>query len=803
MDNIKGRLLLLALVIIALTSSDAFAEITAEPLKTLDVQRVSNSPRIDGVLFEDDWAHAAVMADFRQTSPDEGEAASESTLVAVLYDDEALYIGIMCFDGEPDRIIRQLTRRDRVTESDRVAVMIDSRHDHQTAYYFSVNAAGVLRDMLIYDNDCYDDTWDGIWEAEAVLAWWGWSAEFKIPYSTLRFNKADEMVWGIDFTRYIPRKNESSRWQFVPQHETEGVSRYGHMAGIDGIEPPGRLETQPYFVSSGTARAKEIGNNSGGNFMSNVGVDFKYGISHSVTLDAAINPDFGQVESDRSVINLTAYELFFEEKRPFFVEGSEIFRNPHVRQFYSRRIGRKPTGEVDEAENLLDDPQNTTLLAALKLTGKTSSGTAFGVLNTMTQEEKVRYTVAGDAEPREAVVEPLANYTVARVKQDIFGSSYVGGMVTAANQRERDDAYTASADWKLYFLNHKFNFGGTVIGTNNGPGTADMAAKLSLAKAGGRIIRGSINAGHYGRQVDWNRLGFLNRNSIRETSAWVQFYSNKNFSIFRYMNLNFNGWYNENLDGYRLVNGGNVNGQVQFKNNWSVWAGLGLDGSRYDDRETRGNGLWYIRSNDRHWIGFCTNSARKVQFELNYHHDNEKDGLFYLYELWANFKPATNFEFSLGTEYNINRDVDFWVGTGEDGLPVFGKLDNDNVDINCRGTYTFTKRLTLQWFTQFYFSTGEYDRFRELIAADNLQDVKDGYEIDFARNDFNFKSANINLILRWEYMPGSALYLVWTQARESWISDNGDFNIGRDFQDLINMPNTNTFLVKVNYWWNI
>jgi hypothetical protein len=535
--------------------------------------------------------------------------------------------------------------------------------------------------------------------------------------------------------------------------------------------------------------------------MSNIGVNFKYGITSSITLDAAINPDFGQVESDKSIINLTTYETYFEEKRPFFLEGSEIFRTPFIHQFYTRRIGRKP-GQIENAI-ILDEPQNTTILSALKLTGKTHGGTAFGVLNVMTQKEKTKYRIDGDPEIHEAVVEPAANYSVARIRQDIFENSYVGGMITFANQIDRNDALTASGDWRLNLSNQKYSISGIVIGTHNGPGTTDLGANLSLSKNSGKILRGNISAYYFGDRVNWNRMGYMERNSYRGGSGWIQLYSNEKFYIFKQPQLNFNSWYNENLDGFRSRNGGNINGSVRLINNWSLWSGVGYDGSRYDDRQTRGNGLWFVESNFRYWMGMHTNPAGKIMLELNYHHDNERDGLFYLYGVWTTFRPISNFTFSLGFEYNLNRKVDFWVGTGEDGLPVFGDLDNDDLDISFRGTYTFTRKLTLQCFTQLYFSTGKYDNFRKLSAVDRLETVEDDYKIKISQSDFNYKALNFNLILRWEYLPGSALYAVWTQAREGIRTDYGNFQLSRDFDELFRTPQTNTFLIKVDYWWNI
>jgi len=796
-------LTLWAIGIFLLIGSTALADIAADPLKTATATRIKNHPHIDGALNESAWESAESIEGFRQTEPDEGKPGSEKTIVRVLYDDEALYIGFYCYDDDPEKISKVLTRRDRWTEADQVAVRIDTHHDHQSGFYFCVNAAGVVRDILLYDNVNSDESWDAVWTAAAKIMPWGWSAEMKIPFSAIRFSNHEEYTWGIDFSRYIPRRNEIDRWQFVPSHETSGVSRFGHLVGIEGIEPPSRIETLPYLVSYGVTEPKSLGNIDGRKYISNVGVDFKYGISSSITLDAAINPDFGQVESDRSVINLSTYETFYEEKRPFFLEGTDIFNTPYFHQFYSRRIGRSPQGSVDGAEYYIDYPSNTTLLSAVKLTGKTSNGTSFGILNTVTQEEKTKYRMPDDDAVYEAVVEPMAAYSVIRLKQDIAGSSYLGGMMTSINQDGKTDAYTASTDWRAYFLNERYCFEGQLLGTNNGPGTSDYAAYGNLQRMSGKIVRGSFAAYHIGQDADWNRLGYMEHNARQGYKSWIQFYSNKSFSIIKYLRLNFNNWYNSNLDGYRLTTGGNVNGSITFSNNYWVNIGVGRDESRFDDRETRGNGVWYIRGNHRAWVSVGTNQAKMIWVNCDVHFDNEKDGRFQLYRLTTGVRPATNIELAVESEFTSNRHVDFWVGTGEDGLPVFGKIDNNNLDVTLRTTYTFSKNLSLQYYSQFYFSTGEYDSFRRLTAPDRLEPVDVNYDIDFEKSDFNYKSLNLNLVLRWEYLPGSTLYLVWTHARDGYETSYGNFAFSRDFKDLFDTPQTNTFLLKANYWWNI
>ncbi len=800
--------MLILLSTLGILPGSAFADTEADTLKTARAVRVTGQIHPDGVLSEADWQRAPEITGFRQYEPHEGEPCSQRTVAKILYDDEAVYVGVWLYDNEPDKIIPILTRRDRWSESDFISVRLDTHHDHQSAYYFNVNAAGVQRDIMLYNNTNADESWDAVYEANAKIYDWGWTAEFKIPYSALRFTKADKYTWGLQLGRYIGRSQEDARWQFTPEREDRGVARYGHLVGIEGIEPPSRMEILPYIVQTGIYEPETAGNPDGQKNLSDIGVDFKYGLSSAFTLDATVNPDFGQVESDESVLNLTAYETFYPEKRPFFIEGFDIFHSLYFDQFYSRRIGRAPSGSVEDADFYYDYPRSTNILGAFKLTGKTNGGTSIGVLNATTREEKAEYAPAGSTEHLNAVVEPMANYSVLRVKQDIFGKSYVGAMLTAVNQKDMTDAYTASADWSIYLPDNNYIFDGQVLGTRNGPGTDDYAAMLELCKMSGKNIRGNVIYDYYGENVDWNRLGYVNLVGYWGSGTWWQVCSNKEVGIIRYANLNINAWYNEYFDGLKYSNGGNFNSNLQFTNNWWLWGGAAMNGDRYEKTETRGNGHWLLRCGPSYWFGGRTNESKNISGDFSHEYFESRGGHGRYYYAGANIRPKANLEFELGTSFTHYTDYEYWVGTGEDGLPVFGALDQNVLNVNLRSTYTFTKNLSLQWYSQFYFSAGDYGKYYRMIDSDHLEEVDpEAYAIDMERNDFNYKSLNINLILRWEFRPGSTLFLVWTQARDRYDTGNPTRNyslsLSRDFEDMFALPQTNTFLAKVNYWWNI
>ncbi len=379
---------------------------------TVTAVRVHTPPRIDGRLDDPVWRLAAPASGFRQREPLDGEPASERTEVRVLYDGEALYFGCMYYDSEPDKIVARLARRDDEDETDAGSVRIDPFHDHQNAFEFTFNPAGVKVDILQFeDGDREDASWDPVWEIETQVTSEGWSAEVKIPFSVLRYSTADgdpgPQVWGINFTRIIHRKQESSRWSYTPRSESGFVSRFGHLAGLDSLPSPRRIELMPF----GLARQEWIPATESHDRIARLsadgGLDMKIGISNSLILDATINPDFGQVEADPAVLNLSTIETFYPERRPFFVEGTQIFRfntfgdnggsGPGL--FYSRRIG-KALGEdrVDlaEGEKTTDVPLSTTILGAAKLTGKSAGGLSIGVLEAVTAEEIARHRFRGD-----------------------------------------------------------------------------------------------------------------------------------------------------------------------------------------------------------------------------------------------------------------------------------------------------------------------------------------------------------------------------------------------------------------------
>jgi hypothetical protein len=426
-------------------SSGAFQDHHGQPVT--QAARATFPISVDGRLGEDEWSQAPVAAAFIQREPHEGAPATEATELRLLYDDAALYVGVRLHDSEPGRVSRQLSRRDDVAEADSFSIFLDPHHDHLTGVEFQVSAAGVQRDAVVYDDNFESDAWDAVWESAVTVDAQGWVVEMRIPFSQLRFPATARPTWGVNARRIVRRKSEVSWLALVPSSESGLASRMAHLEGLRGIPPVRHLELLPYAsVREEYIAPPRAGNpfNDGSRPFGGAGLDVKYGLASNMTLAGAINPDFGQVEVDPAVVNLTAYETFFDEKRPFFTEGAQVFshfaRNgssdyttffyPEPTIFYSRRIGRAPQGRA--FGDYVDTPASTTILGAAKLTGRTSGGWTMGVVEAVTGRESAQFSsglVSSNIE-----VEPLTNYFVGRAERELGRRAGLGILATAVNR---------------------------------------------------------------------------------------------------------------------------------------------------------------------------------------------------------------------------------------------------------------------------------------------------------------------------------------------------------------------------------
>ena len=800
-------------------------------------------PRIDGVLDEPFWKNVPRSGNFTQYQPDEGKPASESTFVKVAYDDEAIYVGLEMYDSEPDKIVDRLTRRDRMLEADIVHVMVDSHHDHLTAYCFSLYSSGTQRDAYYYNDTNSDETWDAVWQSATKKTAWGWTAEMRIPFSCLRFS-ADDMrdpaagtavawagatgadgpvdppergtpssvaqanghKWGIYFSRNIARKGELDRWNHIPDSAGGFVSKFGHVAGIYNIKAPKRLEILPYAVSYGQTELAGPGNPDGRDYMHNAGFDAKYGLTSDITLNATINPDFGQVEADETVLNLSTFETWYPEKRPFFVEGNEIFAT-NFSLFYSRRIGRPPSLSPVDLGYYEERPAATTILGAAKVSGKTGGGTSIGIMEAVTQREKATY-VSADGFRKKAVIEPEANYLVARVRQDILRNSTVGILATAVNQKDTNPDYTGGADWDLRFHDGDYQVNGQAVASRNWREKNGWGSFLGVQKSGGQNFRGSLSGQYLSRDLDLNRVGYLQRDNYQEYWGWLQYRTNKKWWIIRKTWNNLNLGYADNTDGVALTRGGNFNNNIQLANMWEIGGGVWLDYAvQYSDWETRGGPPSPIPFGQSWWFNLNTDPSKWLVLSSYLGGGDTSDGHFRECNLGITLQPRSNIEFAAEPGYRYNWAVSRWLANVPDAegnrRDIFGEQKLHQLDLTMRGTVTFTRDLTLQVYAQPFFAAVHYSNFKKLVPPRSYEYVDSSvYDAATQRPDFNWASFNSNVIMRWEYRPGSALFLVWTQARETF-ENTGDFRFGRDWNGLYDTTPGNTFLVKVSYWWSM
>ena len=793
----KSTLILLLLPLFLIAGSN--------PKKALAV-RTTTAPRIDGVLNEPEWRNAKPEAEFTQQDPHEGSPASMPTEIRILYDDEALYFGCTMFDPEPSKIVARLARRDDEIESDVISIRLDTYHDHQTAFEFTINAAGVKTDIVQYnDGREEDESWDVVWDVETRISDKGWIAEIKIPFKALRFSQKDSYDWGIQFIRRISRLQERQHWVLIRKSESGSISKFGHLVGIEHIPAPNNLQVIPYAVTGGRFIPKSKSYPDGRDFSTNAGFDLKYRPGSGLTIDATINPDFGQVEADPAVLNLTTFETFYPERRPFFVEGSQIIQfttfgggfGPGL--FYSRRIGRALRVDAPDRGYVLDEPRFATILGAAKISGKTTSGLSIGILEAVTRKETATL-VSASGEKSEHVVEPLANYGLIRLRQDVMENSNIGGIITSVNKAGRPPGLTAGLDWSLKFDESIYRADGFLAGsrTTNGLGERidGSAGKLNFSKDGGEHWRGFASFDFTSRKYNINDVGYFRRPNDYGWMAQIVYRDDKLTDFKRIWNVEAQYHLRRNFDGAELIHSMSFEWYYLFPSYWEVRLEAEVDRGRHDDRETRGHGLFPKAGTQKLEARIESDQRQSIVGELSSSIGNDqRSGTTFELSAELQLKLATN----LTLDFELTRDRQrrrlAWVAYDtEDG---FGNLvaerTTDEWDLVSRGSLVFTRDLTLQYYFQLFFAKGRYENFSWLNPDYSLTPTVS------QKSDFNELAFNSNFVLRWEYLPGSTLYLVWSQAKQG---EKGDFQtpFADDFKNTFSLPGENVLLLKMSYW---
>jgi hypothetical protein len=828
------------------------AVLSAEPARTASVAATlvptATAIKLDGEFSESIWERVPAVKEFRQREPKDGEAATFPTEVKVAYDAAHIYVAVFAHDPEPARIIGLRTRRDSESPSDWIRVFIDSFHDRRTAFEFAVNPAGVKRDVAWSNDTSEDPGWDAVWDVAVSRAKDGWRAEFRIPFSQLRYRPSDAATFGFAVARQIGRLSEIDTWPLLSKAASGVVSSFGDLTGLQLNQTPKRLELVPYVVGQLNTQPIEPGNPlvSARDQKGTVGADLKYAVRPGITLTATVNPDFGQVEADPAVVNLSGFETFFSERRPFFVEGSGMFTfNLDCNDgncsglFYPRRIGRAPRGSPALEDGAYARvPQQTKILGAAKLTGRLGRF-SFGAMNAVTADEQA--TVAAGASRTQQSVEPLSNFAVLRARREFADQSTIGFMATATMRRLDaftdflpGGAFTGGLDWDLRirkrYAVQGYWAGSSVRGSElailqlqestvhsfqrpdadhverdptrtslNGSG-----GQLAFNKIAGSKVRFTSNVSFKSPGFDVNDVGFMRRGDTRSMSNWIQFRNDNPSKYVRSFRWNLNQWATWNFGGDRLDLGGNVNAHWVFANQWSTGTGLTRNGRSFDDRATRGVGPGADRNPMWSYWGYLNSDERK-RLGFNVFANLGGDGRGTRYhgvDTSVVFRPTSFLTVSGGPGWNHNLEDSQWVENAADGRHVFGRLGQTTVSWTTRVNYTITPELSVQIYAAPFVSAGDYDRFKRLVngRADRYEDryAPIGYE---ENPDFNYRSFRTTNVLRWEYKPGSALFVVWQQGREDTL-DTGRFNFGRDFGGVFGAPARDVFLVKWSYWIN-
>ncbi|MCX6270075.1 MAG: DUF5916 domain-containing protein [Bacteroidetes bacterium] len=848
-------------------------------VKTYETKKIIDKPPvIDGIINEPCWDQVSWEGSFTQQEPNDGQNPTYPTDFKILYDNDNLYVAIRCYDPEPGTISRRLARRD-VSDGDKAGIYIDSYFDHRTAFGFVVNAAGVKIDFITTNEDQVDDTWDPIWMVKTRIDNPGWYAEMRIPFSQLRFGKATEQVWGIQVVRRLFKNQELSSWVHIPRQQSGFVSQFGELRGIRDIRPHKEIELLPYVMAKADRYEREEGNpfKTGKNDQTTIGLDGKIAVTNDLTLNFTVNPDFGQVEADPSEVNLSAYETYFQEKRPFFVEGKNIYdfkltmgdgnlSNDNL--FYSRRIGRTPHYEPGLQDNeYADIPTETSILGAFKLSGKTRKGLSIGVMEIMTSPEKASIEYSGQR--HKETVEPFTNYYITRLQQDFNkGNTIIGGMATSTNRQILDKqleflpvaAYTGGADithyWKKkdYYWSFKGIFSNiqgsreAITGLQQssvhyfqrpdaGHLTLDTNRK-ALTGTGGTFELGKMGGGHF-QYLTWlswrspglelNDMGYLREADEIQQIIWIGYRIFKRNKAFQYFNINLNQYTGWDFGGLRKYSGGNINFSGQFLNYWSPGMGINRDGESFSLTDLRGGPAIHYPGGWSQWYSLESDTRKKfsgsAQFsmyegDLNYYHSID-------YSVELTFRPTHAMSIRITPSYSISaNDLQYVTTASADQKDHFivSYFKSTTLSTTIRFDVSLTPDLSIQYYGQPFLFTGQYKDFKRIISPRAVKPkdqvhlftpgeitrsvVENTYEVDengdglpdysFDDPDFSFFQFRSNLVIRWEFFPGSTLFLVWSQGRTG-SEVTGDMKFRRGINDLMDIHPQNIFLVKVSY----
>lgn len=830
---------------------------------------------IDGVLKERAWLDESSewSTNFTQRLPNEGREPTDQTQFKIRYDNQFLYVGIICEEEKVDKINRWMSRRDGYN-GDWVEIIIDSYHDKRTAFSFTLSAAGVKSDKYITLNgDDEDMAWNPIWYAKSGLNKNGWTAEMKIPLSQLRFSNAQNQLWGLQVQRRILRNEELSVWQRVPLDAPGWISEFGVLRWTESLEPQRQLELQPFAVSSINTFEKDPDNPFRDSYHSdlNAGLDGKIGITNDVTLDFTLNPDFGQVEADPGAIALDGFQLFFREQRPFFIENKNIFdyrfSTPIIggtystdNLFYSRRIGRSPQGQVtlDNAQ-YANTPQRTTILGAIKLSGKTKNGFSFGLLQSVTAEENAQISDGSTQ-----TIEPLTNYFVARALQDLNDrKTFIGGVFTSVlrAQHETTDflhqsAHSGGIDFLHQWQDRNWYVGANLVMSHvNGTqesilrtqrsiphlfqrGAAHVqvdSTKTSLTGTGGDIKIGKAGQGHIQAEagITWrspnlelNDIGFMREADIIQQYSGVFYRSINSFGAFREARIGYQHWLNWDFEGNLNYVDWDISTDATFQNNWSATLGFFSQPHTYSKSILQGGPRMKLANQHGFWWSLNSDSRKKFYVTYSGWTKIGPEGSYYLLQnsIGFNFQPLDRFRLSLSPQYTqINHRLQYnqSLVVDHEQHHIVSMLDQRTASLVLRADVILSPNMAIQYYAEPFISIGEYQDFNTvanplhsygenqldpislLVASDQTTygvdlDQDGTTEATISNPDFSYAQFRSNLVYRWEYRPGSELFLVWSQGLNDTSLPEGN-PLSSLRSQVFSRVMENTFLIKLTY----
>jgi len=890
----------------AVPAQEAPAPAASREVPVLRVHRSTSPVRIDGRLGEEVWAAAPAATGFVQGEPIEGAPAKHRTEVRVLYDDQALYVAARMYDDAPGTIARQLVRRDEGGQFDFFELSLDTNLDGRTGYLFQVSAAGVQGDAYLFDDVRDDRSWNGVWESAVQVDEQGWTAELRIPLSQIRYlPSANPQDWGINFTRRRVASNERSYFSLESRRRYGRVSVFGRLSGLELARGVSRLELRPYVLTRGRAGPVEEGNpfQEPRDANASAGLDARYGIGANFTLDATVNPDFGQVEVDPAVINLSAFETFYPERRPFFVEDARIFdfslSGGANSLFYSRRIGRRPQRSSLGGASYVDVAEQTSILGAMKLTGRTAGGLSVGGLAALTGREEGRaYFSRGDS-LASFVAEPRSQYAVFGAQQELRGgATVVGGMLSMMRRDLPDDrsldflpsgaAYTgvnfqhtwSQRAWALWgFLAGSYTAGSedAITRLQRGPnhyrqrpdayrlGVDSSATRLTgaewrlqLDRRSGRHWTGSAWAAQRTPGFEVNDAGYFQGSERLDGGVRVSYQEITPGRVLRSHRLTavtFHNWRHEALrepfsysvwgDAHK-AGSISANADLTFLNYWGLNTGLSYGPEVRSEVPTRGGPLMLVPARVTYSLrGNTDRRSRLTATPSAQFTRSNADAWSTALELEVGYRPSSRVDIRVEPSFARERDPRQYVATANDPsfTPTFGQrfifadVDRTTFSLGTRLNVTFTPHLTLQLFAQPLLSAGEFVTYKQFSQAgtDRFEPFEDGTadltgararciggrtcrdgdtrfvdfqgdgvsDISFRERDFRVRSLRGNSVLRWEYRPGSTLFLVWQQGRYFEDRAASDFRVGQEFGRLLGQQPNNVLILKMNYWLSL